>query len=76
MTWAKAVLTLLGIVSALISWLRERKAVDAAMGEAVRKLLREIDDDVELADRARSGERDALRADPGRLRSDDGFRRD
>lgn len=75
MIWAKAVLTLLGVVGALIAWMREREAVDAALDKAIQKQLREMDDEIQRAAVARDLVLADIDAHPERLREPDAFER-
>jgi hypothetical protein len=76
MSWAALIQSALGMIAAVLSYLRERRLIDGALAEAVNKHLEGALDDIAKANRTR----DSVRADaalhPERLHDDDGFRRD
>ncbi len=74
--------TILSIISAvftvarwLISYADQQKWMAAGAAEAALKGLKEADDAINVANKARADMRDTLTRNPERLRDDDGFKR-
>lgn len=75
MSWLNIIGVLLGLVQNLVSYLHERKVIDAATKEV---LLQNAQDSLEVIAKARAARqavRDELNKHPERLRDDDGFKR-
>jgi hypothetical protein len=75
MNWLAALAALAQIVLAILEMARERQAEGAGKAEAIAESATHALDLIHKARDARRAAADAA-ADPGRLRDDDGFRRD
>jgi hypothetical protein len=75
MTWLAALSALAKIVLAILEMARERQAEGAGRAEAIAESATHALDLIRKARDARRAAADAA-VDPGRLRDDDGFRRD
>lgn len=77
MSWLSLVLGVVTALSALISYLRDKKLIDAQGEARVAAALREQLDDIEKATKARDEARDAASRVPvDQPLPDDGHRRD
>jgi hypothetical protein len=75
MNWLAALAALAKIVLAILEMARERQAEGAGRAEALAESATHALDLIRKARDARRAAADAV-ADPGRVRDDDGFRRD
>lgn len=75
MNWLAVLSVLARIVLAILEMARERQAKSAGRAEAIAESAAHALDLIRKARDARRAATDAA-ADPGRLRDDDGFRRD
>lgn len=75
MTWLAALTALARIVFAILEMARDRQAEGAGRAEALAESAAHALDLIRKARDARRAAADAV-ADPGKLRDDDGFRRD
>lgn len=75
MNWLAALAALARIVLAILEMARERQAQGTGRAEAIAESATHALDVIRKARDARRAAADAT-ADPGRLRDDDGFRRD
>jgi hypothetical protein len=75
MNWLAALAALARIVLAILEMARERQAEGAGRAEAIAEAATNALDLIRKARDARRAAADAA-VDPGRLRDDDGFRRD
>jgi Zn-dependent protease with chaperone function len=69
MTWLTVIATVLGIVSSIISYLKERKLIDAAIAEVVANNLKASLDEIQRANKVRDAVRADLAANPDKLRA-------
>jgi hypothetical protein len=76
MSWVALIQSALGIIAAVLNYLRERRLVDGALAEAVNNHLQGALDDIAKANQARDSVRVDSALHPERLHDDDGFRRD
>jgi hypothetical protein len=76
MQWASALLALLKIISALVSWKEKKDAGAAALAQALNKHLLAAQKEIKDAQEIRNAIRADAIARPERLRDNDGFGRD
>jgi len=76
MSWTALNQAALGIITAVLGYLRERRLVDGALAEALNKHLQGALDEIKKANAARDAVRVGAASHPERLRDDDGFKRD
>lgn len=76
MTWLTVISTVLGILASVISYLKERKLVDAAIAEVVANNLKASLDEIQRANKVRDAVRADLTARPERVREPDKNSRD
>lgn len=69
MTWLTVIATVLGIIANVISYLKERKLVDAAIAEVVANNLKASLDEIHRANKVRADVRADLAANPDKLRA-------
>lgn len=74
MDWLGLVLSLVKLLGAFTQWLHDRQMIDAGKAETMTTELKGQADAIKKAVEARNAARDAN--EHGRLRDDDGFRRD
>lgn len=71
MTWLTVISTVLGIIASIISYLKEKKLVDAAIAEVVAHNLKASLDEIQRANKVRAAVRADLAANPDKLRAPD-----
>ena len=76
MSWPAIIQTALGIITAVLGYLRERRLIDGALAQAVSSHLKGALDEIAKANAVRDSVRIGAAVHPERLRDDDGFRRD
>lgn len=74
--YAKLALLALQLALSLVKWVERERLRDQAERDLFKKHQEKIRADIEAADAARAGVRDAVQRNPDSLRDDDGFRRD
>jgi hypothetical protein len=74
--WIQIVLGLIGLASAITSWLRDRKALNQAGADVVSQQLKAALNEIQTADKIRDAVRADLAANPGKLREPDSNSRD
>lgn len=75
MAWASVVTALLSILGAIANAWSQQKGADAALAQSVAQSLAKVLQDIRDAKAAKQTIDDAVRADPNKLRADDGFER-
>jgi Zn-dependent protease with chaperone function len=76
MTWLTVISTVLGIIASVISYLKEKKLVDAAIAEVVANNLKASLDEIQRANKVRDAVRADLAANPDKLRAPSADSRD
>jgi Zn-dependent protease with chaperone function len=71
MTWLTVISTVLGLIATIISYLKERKLIGAAIAEVVANNLKASLDEIQRANKVRDAVRADLAANPGKLRDPD-----
>jgi hypothetical protein len=74
-TWLALLKAVLVLAGALLSWMTQRRFLEAGRAEAIAAALTDALDEITRANAARTSLRDDVRRDPASLRGDDGFRR-
>jgi len=75
MAWLPIIAAVISAIISIVKHLEGRGAIDSALSAALLKGLRESNDAIGQAQAARQAERDAIAADPDRVRKPDEFER-
>jgi hypothetical protein len=74
-SWIGLISAILKTIIGLTNWMHDRQLIDAGTNEAVVKGLRDADQAIDRAQKARELVRAAVERDPAELMRDDGFKR-
>lgn len=75
MQWLDLIKALIALVAGIVTFLRERKLIEAGAAQAVAAALETADNEIKNAKAARDRISAELDADPGKLREHDEFER-
>lgn len=75
MNWLAVIAAALTVLRLLIEYLRDKRAIDAAVAKALLESNREMRDAIDNANDARERVRSDLVRDPANILQDDGFKR-
>lgn len=75
MAWLSLLAAILGLVKVLAQWLHDQRLIDAGTTEVILKSVKDSDDAINRARKAREMVRDAHARDGSAVMQDDGFQR-